>query len=105
MLPERPVRGGGSFFVDGQVRRFLMHEEPARVLRPDGFELTRRLTEVEHIRDAVRSAIGRIEPAQVERVLDEPDDAAELVERVRDITALAAAADLRVGRYDDRCNA
>src|SRR5580658_4080255 len=86
----------GLLRVYGPVRRLLVQEERARILRADRLELTRRLIEVKHVAavaavfrpEAVGRRVGRTQPSETEGVLDEADDAAERVDLVGDIAGL-----------------
>src|SRR6202042_3659486 len=79
----------GLLRVDRLIRGRLMLEIAARVLRPDRDERPRRLREVEGIHDAGRALVRRSQRAEPPHVLDELQDAAELVRRVRDVTGLS----------------
>src|SRR5580704_1318792 len=68
--------------VDRQPRGFLPKEVRPREARRNVLELTRRLTEVEHIRHARGTAVGRSQPAKAEGIFDESYDAAEFVDGV-----------------------
>src|SRR5579862_1792218 len=68
-------------------------------------ELSRRLTEVEHVGDALTGSIGRSKPAEIPYVFDEAYDAAELIDRFRNVTALAAFSDLNVRRNNEHRHA
>src|SRR5579871_6654057 len=63
------------------------------------------LGEVERVDDAVGARVRGAETAETPDVLDELDDAAELVLRVRDVAGRARHGLARVGRNDQHRNA
>src|SRR5580704_13711821 len=97
------VRGRKVFLlrIDGQARGLLMQEERPRAFRRNRLERARRLVEVEEIRDAGGALVGGTEAAEIERLFNKFDDAAELVLGVHG-TASGARRALRRIRGSDQ---